>query len=689
MSPVGIISGAPQAEGTYGVEIQVASGDGQGPVSKVFEIVVTDPNDPLVIDTSSLPGGKELPDGTRGVSYETTLSAQGADGNYAWSLAPGSTLPPTLALGSDGVISGIPEAAGLYEFTVQVEASYGDPVTADLSIEVFDPALEILTTNEDLPAGQLVGLEYPSTPLEAGGGDGAKYTWEIVDPLAFPPGLVLDSGVISGVATTPGSFTFEVAVTSGEGDYAQRVSQSFTLKLEHPTLGIVTKALPGGFTGRAYEIALLAAGGDSNHSWTLTAGLLPPGLTFTDGVISGVPTTPGLYPLTLTVSSAGQVAVSHSQEASGGWSISIALGDPQTVADCEPGSFDNYYRFRTQAQCLRFLDTGGTMDSRRGEFPAVSITTESLPAGRKDNAYVATFAAEGGADNPDSFYRWFSDDLPGWLTLEADGGTILGTPRAGGSYTFTVTVKSDGRDDLSDSKSFTIEVSEFADPQTTKDCKKGGWREYGFRNQGQCIRFVRTGMDSRTGEFPLLSITTESLPDGEVDKRYRQTLRATGGSDHRGDKYTWSSLDLPDWLRLNPNAGRLHGRPSQPGTYTFTVTVTSADGQTDSKELSLLIEGDDEDDGCRALRISTRSLPDARKNKRYSKKLRARGCPRDYDGDLTWSSPDLPGWLSINSESGKLSGIPRRTESYTFTVMVADDCGNSATKTFTVTVKKR
>ncbi len=35
------------------------------------------------------------------------------------------------------------------------------------------------------------------------------------------------------------------------------------------------------------------------------------------------------------------------------------------------------------------------------------------------------------------------------------------------------------------------------DPQTEADCKKGGWEFYGFRNQGQCIRYVTTGKDSR------------------------------------------------------------------------------------------------------------------------------------------------------------------------------------------------
>jgi hypothetical protein len=35
---------------------------------------------------------------------------------------------------------------------------------------------------------------------------------------------------------------------------------------------------------------------------------------------------------------------------------------------------------------------------------------------------------------------------------------------------------------------------------TNKDqCKDGGWEALGFKNQGQCVRFVETGKDSRTG----------------------------------------------------------------------------------------------------------------------------------------------------------------------------------------------
>jgi hypothetical protein len=39
-----------------------------------------------------------------------------------------------------------------------------------------------------------------------------------------------------------------------------------------------------------------------------------------------------------------------------------------------------------------------------------------------------------------------------------------------------------------------------ANPRTKEDCKDGGWMRYGFKNQGQCIRFIETGKDSRKGE---------------------------------------------------------------------------------------------------------------------------------------------------------------------------------------------
>lgn len=40
--------------------------------------------------------------------------------------------------------------------------------------------------------------------------------------------------------------------------------------------------------------------------------------------------------------------------------------------------------------------------------------------------------------------------------------------------------------------------SDDPDPETRGDCRDEGYEQYGFKNQGQCIRFVTTGKDSRT-----------------------------------------------------------------------------------------------------------------------------------------------------------------------------------------------
>ncbi len=36
-----------------------------------------------------------------------------------------------------------------------------------------------------------------------------------------------------------------------------------------------------------------------------------------------------------------------------------------------------------------------------------------------------------------------------------------------------------------------------SNPDSKAECKKGGWKDFGFKNQGQCIRYVNTGKDSR------------------------------------------------------------------------------------------------------------------------------------------------------------------------------------------------
>jgi uncharacterized repeat protein (TIGR01451 family) len=72
-----------------------------------------------------------------------------------------------------------------------------------------------------------------------------------------------------------------------------------------PSPTITTTSLPNGTEGVPYSQALSASGGTTPYTWTLTAGALPAGLSFsTGGVISGTPTltiSRGTYSLTFQV----------------------------------------------------------------------------------------------------------------------------------------------------------------------------------------------------------------------------------------------------------------------------------------------------------------------------------------------------------------------------------------------------
>ena len=69
-------------------------------------------------------------------------------------------------------------------------------------------------------------------------------------------------------------------------------------------LSIDTSSLPSGEVGVFYTYTLTASGGGGTYSWSMSSGLLPPGLSLSPGgVISGTPTADGAYSFTVTVNS--------------------------------------------------------------------------------------------------------------------------------------------------------------------------------------------------------------------------------------------------------------------------------------------------------------------------------------------------------------------------------------------------
>ncbi len=96
-----------------------------------------------------------------------------------------------------------------------------------------------------------------------------------------------------------------------------------------------------------------------------------------------------------------------------------------------------------------------------------------------------------------------------------------------------------------------------------------------------------TGSTTLTVQATPLTITTTSLPAGNLNAAYTATLAASGAVT----PYTWSldSGALPTGLSLTGSTGVISGTPTASGTFTFTARVTAANGQSVTKPLSIFI----------------------------------------------------------------------------------------------------
>ncbi len=143
-------------------------------------------------------------------------------------------------------------------------------------------------------------LNGPASFIDCGhGGQPIHYTWMIVVG-SLPPGLMLDecTGIISGVPTATGSYTFTVRATDAIGSFQQTTLNLCIIQITTPG------TLTDGSLNTPYVANLAQTPApQENETWSLVSGSLPQGLKlFPSGVISGTPVAGGSFAFKLRVS---------------------------------------------------------------------------------------------------------------------------------------------------------------------------------------------------------------------------------------------------------------------------------------------------------------------------------------------------------------------------------------------------
>ena len=149
-----------------------------------------------------------------------------------------------------------------------------------------------------------------------------------------------------------------------------------------------------------------------------------------------------------------------------------------------------------------------------------------------------------------------------------------------------------------------------------------------------------------------LTITTSTLPVGQVGAPYSAGLSAVGGTT----PYGWQLISgmLPSGLSLNSQTGQISGTATTAvsnAALTFMVTDSSFPAaQSATVNLTITVTSS-------GLTITTTSLPVAQIGIPYSAMLTALGGVPP----LTWSTRRMPDGLILNPQTGQISGTPAST----------------------------
>ena len=663
----GVLSGTSFQVGTFNFTVTATDTNGQTG-ARAYTVTIAAPTLTLTPAAGTLTA-------TYAVPYSQTFTAGGSPGPYTYVLT--GALPAGVTF-SGNTLSGTPTVPGSYPITVTATdtslTGAGAPFSIVQNYTLNVPAPTIVVNPATLP-NPIAGAAYSQTITVTGGVSPHSFA---VTSGSLPTGLTLTSGgVLSGTSFEVGTFNFTVTATDANG---QTGARAYTVTIAAPTLTLTPAA--GTLTATyavPYSQTFTAGGSPGPYTYVLT-GALPAGVTFSGNTLSGTPTAPGSYPITVTatdtsLTGAGApfsivqnytlnvpapaiviapatlpnttagLAYSQTPSASGGaapYTFAVTAGALPTGLSL--GSGGALSGTTTAAGTFNFTVTATDVNGQTASnaytvvvaVPTITLTPATLPGGTAGVAYTQTLTIVGGIA---PYTVTQTGALPAGLTFNAATRTFSGTPTQAGTFNISVTATD----------------------------STGGTAATVTNNY---VLTIAT---------PTLTLTPATVPAGTAGVAYNQTFVASGGIAPYA--YTLSAGALPAGMTLTA-AGVLSGTPTVAGTFNFSVTATdsttgTAATVTNAYTLTL---------SAPTIVINPATLPGADQSIAYSQTLVATGGTAPYTFAI--SAGALPAGLTL-SATGDLSGTPSVTGVFNFTVTATDALAFTGTRVYALTIVNR
>lgn len=508
-------------------------------------------------------------------AFSFTLSNTEGPIDY-WEAVAG--LPAWASINRDtGEITGTPSRADVgisSEVTVFAHGPQIDLIQGNrgvgghtFTLNVGINAPEVANLNENFTVA--VGQNFSFTPTNTGGDED---NWEATNLPAWLS-LNTDTGEISGTPTTIATHSGIVlrAVNPGGNSDTGEFTINVIAQAVAPQLnGTPTNAQ----VGANYSFTPGNNGGAVNQ-WNLN-GTLPPGLSFTNGTISGTPTTAGAYTgLEISGTNAGGTDTLN-------LSITVDKGQQAPLQFVDPGpinrvtndaAFTNGIQGGSGAGAISYQSSDtqvATVHATNGLITIVGAGQTTITGTKAEDAnYLVTSASfilnvtPGNIilGEPDQAFRnisysftpsvasgftvtsWeiSSGALPQGLLFNTTTGGLGGTPRELETATFDIRAHTDG----GESYTRTFEITVIAPPQRPN--------LFNQTNYDQCDSFGEVGCYIQLASGSAVELTLDSGTPDPV------TWEITG--------------DLPQGLSFDE--GVFSGTPSSNGQFTFDVSATN------------------------------------------------------------------------------------------------------------------